>query len=110
MIPQHLISELNHLLMVCKMIMMTETSDNFEERHKYYMIFSPRICRRVGKISREIDVCFDYYDPDGSYTEDCVAFVNALESYIHKLHQSDRGTITHAEVVKMFEHLQPCES
>lgn len=104
-VPPHLLAELNHLLMVCKMIMMVETSNSFEDHHKYRMIFSTRILRRVNLIADELDRPFDYYNPDGTYTEDCNAFISGLETYISKLKASNTGIITHAAVMGIFEQL-----
>lgn len=106
--PLHLISELNHLLMISKLIMQAETSDDFEDSHKYRMIFSTRISRRVNLIAEEIQRPFNYYyDPDGSYKEDSNAFINGLEQYIRQLQSSHGDTISQSDVYHMFEQLRP---
>lgn len=44
---------------------------------KYDMIFSEDISRKFS---------LDYYDPDTSYKEDVMAFMNALDEYMGKLY------------------------
>lgn len=50
------------------------TSD-LEWEEKYDMIFSEEISRKFS---------LDYYDPDTSYEEDVMAFMNALDEYMRK--------------------------
>ena len=43
---------------------------------KYHLIFSDEISMKVS---------FDWYDPDTSYEDDVVAFMNGFDKYIAKL-------------------------
>lgn len=46
---------------------------------KYHLIFSSRISSKVFDL-----INLDYYDPDTSYEEDVLAFINAFNSRVEK--------------------------
>lgn len=50
-------------------------ASDLEWEEKYDMIFSEEISRKFS---------LDYYDPDTSYEEDVMAFMNALDEYMRK--------------------------
>lgn len=50
-------------------------ASDLDWEEKYDMIFSEEISRRFS---------LDYYDPDTSYEEDVIAFMNALGEYMRK--------------------------
>lgn len=52
---------------------------------KYDTIFSPNISKKVFALMKELNINFDYYDPDTSYEEDVRAFSDALDSKIEEL-------------------------
>lgn len=52
---------------------------------KYDSIFSPNVSRKVFALMKELNVSFDYYDPDTSYEEDVKAFSDALDSKVKEL-------------------------
>lgn len=52
---------------------------------KYDTIFSPNISKRVFALMKELNISFDYYDPDTSYEEDVRAFSDALYSKVEEL-------------------------
>lgn len=52
---------------------------------KYDTIFSPNISRKVFALMKELNVSFDYYDPDTSYEEDIKAFSDALKDKVQEL-------------------------
>jgi hypothetical protein len=45
---------------------------------KYDVVFSDMISRKIHKLLPD----FEYYDPDASYEEDYMAFINALKHYV----------------------------
>ncbi len=45
----------------------------------YDLVFSDALCRRVYSTLRSMNQQLDYYDPDGTYEEDVVAFANAVQ-------------------------------
>ena len=51
-------------------------ASDLEWEEKYDMIFSEEISRKFS---------LDYYDPDTSYEEDVMAFMNALDEYMRNL-------------------------
>lgn len=52
---------------------------------KYDTIFSPNISRKVFALMKQLNVNFDYYDPDTSYEEDVRAFTDALDNKVEEL-------------------------
>lgn len=44
-------------------------------------VFSDAVSKRVAQIARDLNISFDYYDPDTSYKEDATAFIDALRDY-----------------------------
>lgn len=60
-------------------------NSDLDEEKKYDMIFSEKISRQVYSLFNEINVRFEYYDPDTSYEEDVNAFVSALEREVDQL-------------------------
>lgn len=52
---------------------------------KYDLIFSKEVSRRIFDLFDELNVRFEYYDPDTSYEEDLKAFSSALEEKIAEL-------------------------
>lgn len=52
---------------------------------KFDLIFSPEISRRIFQIFDELNISFDYYDPDTSYEEDVLALSTALEEKMKEI-------------------------
>jgi hypothetical protein len=52
---------------------------------KYNLIFSKEIFRRIFDLFKELNLTFEYYDPDTSYEEDLTAFAFALEEKMQEL-------------------------
>lgn len=52
---------------------------------KYDLIFSENVSRKVFNLMKELNIRFDYYDPDTSYEEDSLAFSNALNEKVEEL-------------------------
>jgi hypothetical protein len=50
-------------------------ASDLEWEEKYDMIFSEEVSRKFS---------LDYYDPDTSYEEDVMAFMNALDEHMRK--------------------------
>lgn len=46
------------------------------------MIFSTKISKQVFSLFQQTPIRFDYYDPDSSYEEDYMAFMNAFREYV----------------------------
>lgn len=66
----------------------SETWDELSEEvftPVYDYVFTDEVCTRVYELADVIGSRFDYYDPDGSYTEDVVAFTTALADYVRYL-------------------------
>lgn len=56
---------------------------------KYDLIFSKNVSRRIFTLLSELNIRFDYYDPDTSYEEDALAFANALNEKVEELKKVD---------------------
>lgn len=52
---------------------------------KYDLIFSENVSKKVFNLMKELNIRFDYYDPDTSYEEDALAFSNALNEKVEEL-------------------------
>lgn len=66
--------QLSVIYMECESIV---NNNELEWEDKYDLIFSDNISKKV------FEICsMDYYDPDTSYEEDVMAFVNALKRKI----------------------------
>lgn len=52
---------------------------------KFDLIFSKHVSRRIFSLFKELNINFDYYDPDGSYEEDVKAFRSALDEKMKDL-------------------------
>ncbi len=61
------------------------TQDDVDWELKFDLIFSPEVSRRIFQLFSELNVSFDYYDPDTSYEEDVQALANALEEKMQEL-------------------------
>lgn len=59
--------------------------ENVSWEIKYDLVFCENVSRRVFTLLKELNVSFDYYDPDTSYEEDLMAFANALKEKLEKL-------------------------
>lgn len=95
----HHIAELTKLLGICKILIAEaeNTNDEFGEGFSYWDaywgIFSSRISRRVFMVASELGKDLDYVDQDGSYANDCNAFVKALEEYIKSFNENENWTV-----------------
>lgn len=56
-------------------------NSEIDEKLKYNLVFSKNISDKIYKIFKELNISFDYYDPDSSYEEDVLAFYQAVKSY-----------------------------
>ena len=66
-----------------KLISIAETNDlNYED--KYAIIFSPKFSQLFYNILEELNIKFEYYDPDSTYDEDVLAFSNALKDNLER--------------------------
>ncbi len=54
-------------------------ASNISWDDKYDLIFNPRCSRKVFAAFRELNLRFEYYDPDSDYEDDVRAFANAFE-------------------------------
>lgn len=64
----------------------------------YSLVFSDNICRRTRTLFNELNISFDYYDPDTSYEEDVRAYADALNekvTSIKNLVSEDEDTYRH---------------
>lgn len=52
---------------------------------KYDLIFSKEVSRRIFDLFGELNIRFEYYDPDTSYEDDLRAFSSALEEKMEEL-------------------------
>ena len=52
---------------------------------KYDLIFNQNCSRKVFAAFSELNLRFDYYDPDADYEDDVLAFANALKARIEEL-------------------------
>lgn len=59
--------------------------DDVDWELKFDLVFSPDVSRRIFQIFDELNVSFDYYDPDTSYEEDVLALSTALEQKIQEI-------------------------
>lgn len=57
-------------------------ASDFPEEIIYDMIFSQKISKQVFSLFQQTPIRFDYYDPDSSYEEDYMAFINAFREYV----------------------------
>lgn len=57
-------------------------ASDFQKEIIYDMIFSPKISKQVFSLFQQTPIRFDYYDPDSSYEEDYMAFINAFREYV----------------------------
>ena len=62
---------------------MSEENVNWEI--KYDLIFSKEVSRRIFDLFDELNIRFEYSDPDTSYEDDLRAFSSALEEKMEEL-------------------------
>lgn len=60
----------------------TVIKSELEWEEKYDLIFSDTLSSRIYETLKNINIRFDYYDPDTSYEEDAVAFSNGLNNFL----------------------------
>lgn len=61
--------------------------NNISWETKYELIFSENISRKIFTYFKEMNISFDYYDPDTSYEEDVKAFAYAVNNKVIELSQ-----------------------
>lgn len=55
---------------------------NVDWQVKYDLIFSKNISTKIFQLFKEVNISFDYYDPDTTYEEDIKAFSSAFKEKI----------------------------
>lgn len=75
---QEILSKLEEILSVSEELI----ASDFEKEIIYDMIFSTKISKQVFSLFQQTPIRFDYYDPDSSYEEDYMAFMNAFREYV----------------------------
>jgi hypothetical protein len=81
-------------------------NSDLQEELIYDMIFSEKISRQVYSLFNQTPIKFDYYDPDSSYQEDCMAFYYALKEHIQLLqHTTDSTSINQESIYDRFNSL-----
>lgn len=68
------LEQLLDLIKICEVVAESKTS----WETKYDIIFSQSVSLKIYNLVRVCDFKFDYRDPDTSYEEDVMYFVNAL--------------------------------
>lgn len=95
------LNKLNKILQLAKDI---ENSDLGDEE-KYDMIFSDKISLQVAPLFKELNVCFEYCDPDTSYDEDVRAFISALESELEALNKNLENDYSKDDLLRRYNKL-----
>lgn len=70
----------------------TIKDSELEVETKYDLIFSENISRKFFAECKKLGINFEYYDPDTSYEEDIIAFVNAVSAKAQELSKLENKT------------------
>lgn len=72
------------LYQLCQNIISIAESKDLEYEDKYALIFSPRYSKLFYEVLEELNIKFEYYDPDSSYEEDVNAYCSALKDNLER--------------------------
>lgn len=54
--------------------------ENLSWQSKFELVFSPNYSRKFMDLIKELNLSFDYYDPDCDYVDDVLAFISAMNN------------------------------
>lgn len=67
------------LVELCQKLIEIGTTDELDYQDKYALLFREQYTDLLHKVFTELNIKFEYNDPDTDYQEDVEAFVNALK-------------------------------
>ena len=73
---------INHTNYLSSIVQVAQLEDNYAcWEVAYNLVFSDDGSKRIRQMLNELNLSFDYYDPDTSYKEDVLAYTNALSEF-----------------------------